>query len=523
VLHRLEEAVRPLVALRTAAVTTVAEAARVTVEALELVARDKRSGLADLYAKEAGEKLAGLLRSLIASSATFDFAGSEWPDVLAALLAPETVKPEAGGDPRVAIWGTLEARLQSVDTLVLSGLNEGSWPRRADADRFMSRMMKGGMKLQPPERRIGLAAHDFVMAMGAPEVVLTRSARSGDAPAAPSRWLQRLTTFLGEDHSNALRERGTELTRLARDLDRGVAAPRFKRPNPKPPLDARPRRYSVTEIETLRRDPYQVYARKLLKLEPLDPLARDPSAAERGTLFHLILSRFIERNPDPTTPAALASLLGVGRDCFAEAALPTEVAAVWWPRFAGLAANVVGWERRRAANIATRHVEARSEPTEIGATGVTLHGYADRIDVLAGGMADILDYKTGSSPSKVQAYTLIAPQLALEGALLMHGGFTAIGRRKPAELAYVRLKANGNVIEESILDPKGRPPKSGPQISEEAWQRLEELLTDYGNQDRGYTSRALPFREGDTEGDYDHFARVLEWSAGGDPLEFPTE
>src|SRR5690606_8859411 len=117
----------------------------------------------------AGEKLAEFLRGLVASAAPFSFAASEWPDVLEALITTETVKPSRGTDRAIAIWGALEARLQSVDTLVIGGLNEGVWPRKAESDRFMSRLMKTGIDLEPPERRIGLAAHDFQMAMGAPK------------------------------------------------------------------------------------------------------------------------------------------------------------------------------------------------------------------------------------------------------------------------------------------------------------------------------------------------------------------
>ena len=162
-----------------------------------------------------------------------------------------------------------------------------------------------------------------------------------------------------------------------------------------------------------------------------------------------------------------------------------------------------------------RLAEVRAEPYAIGDTGVVLSGYADRIDLLPAGRADILDYKTGSSPSKAQAHTLIAPQLALEGALLMRGAFKAIGPLQPDQLAYVRLRANGRVEEESILE-YGKATRTAQQLSDDAWRRLEELMRHYQDPSKGYLSRSLPFREGETDGDYDHLARVLEWSAGGD-------
>ena len=295
----------------------------------------------------------------MAADVSFAVAADEWPDVLAALTAPETVKPAKGADSVIAIWGALEARLQNVDTLVIGGLNEGVWPRKPESDRFMSRLMKTGIDLEPPERRIGLAAHDFQMAMGAPDVVLTRSARAGDAPAVPSRWLQRLLTFVGKRHADELRRKGEELIAWARQLDSGERVDFAPRPRPKPPVSARPDHFSVTEIETLRRDPYAIYARKVLGLSPLDPLIRDPGAAERGTLFHAILHRFSTAVPDPAAPGALEQLLAAGRACFAEAELPPDVEAVWWPRFATLAGNVIKWELERPEGIRRRSAEER--------------------------------------------------------------------------------------------------------------------------------------------------------------------
>ncbi|TPK13174.1 double-strand break repair protein AddB [Mesorhizobium sp. B2-5-7] len=514
-LARLADALAPLSIFRGQAEAGLAALVEASVAALENLGRSADGGLGELYAGDAGEKLAELLRGLVAASAPLSFAAIEWPDVMEALIAPETVKPAQGTDRNIAIWGALEARLQDVDTLVIGGLNEGVWPRKPESDRFMSRLMKTGIDLEPPERRIGLAAHDFQMAMGARHVVLARSARAGDAPAVPSRWLQRLLTFIGNDQAAALRRRGDELLAWARALDTGPKRDFAPRPQPKPPLSVRPTHFSVTEIETLRRDPYAVYARRILGLTPLDPLVRDPGAAERGTLFHAILHLFSSEVADPRALDALAGLIAAGRACFAEAALPADVEAVWWPRFEKLAANIIEWERTRADAVIQRHAEERAGKTVVGQSGVTLSGYADRVDLLAGGMADILDYKTGSSPSKAQAHTLLAPQLALEGALLRRGAFKDLGTREPSQLAFIRLKPNGEVFEESILE-HNRQPRTAADLAEEAWARLEKLLIHYADPATGYLSRALPFREGETDGDYDHLARVLEWSAGGD-------
>ncbi|RST88444.1 double-strand break repair protein AddB [Aquibium carbonis] len=511
----LGEAIAPLVALRGRPEAPMADLVAATVAALEAIGRDEDGGLGKLYEGDAGEGLIGFLRNLASAAGDLVVEPGEWEAIVSALLSGETVKPSAGSDPRVSIWGALEARLLSADLLVVGGLNEGTWPRKAEADRFMSRMMKTGIELEPPERRIGLAAHDFMMAMGAQRLVLTRAARAGDAPAVPSRWLQRLTTLVGEEASKAMRTRGERYLAWARQLDAAPDIPFVERPYPAPPVEARPTSFSVTEIETLRRDPYAVYARRILDLKPLDPLVRDPGAAERGTLFHDILHRFTVSGVDPSSDAALGALIDIARAAFDALALPVDVEAVWWPRFMAMAPHILAFERERGPGIRARHAEDRASPTPIGATGVTLSGYADRIDIRGGGLADILDYKTGSTPSKGQAHTLLSPQLALEGALLKRGAFAGAGKAEPADLLYVRLKPDGQVVPDSILEFK-REIRLASDLSEEAWARLEKLVAHYQKPSTGYLSRALPFREGDTDGDYDHLARVLEWSAGAD-------
>ena len=154
----------------------------------------------------------------------------------------------------------------------------------------------------------------------------------------------------------------------------------------------------------------------------------------------------------------------------------------------------------------------------IAPTDATLSGRADRIDTLRDGSAVIIDYKTGSTPSRRQAHTLLSPQLALEAALLARGGFSELGKVSASDLLYVRLRPRGDLDAESILKAgsgKAASEKTAPGLAEEAWSRLGDLIAHYDLPETGYLSRALPFRETDLTGDYDHLARVLEWSAGG--------
>lgn len=489
-----------------------------SVTSLENLARDGKGDIAALYTGAAGEQFAAFLRNLVAADSGLDFLPSEWPGMIEALMAGEVVKPKAGAHPRLFIWGALEARLQTVNTVVIGGLNEGSWPGKTRNDPFMSRPMKSIINLEPPERRTGLAAHDFQMAMGMDRVILTRSQRSANAPTVASRWLQRLETVLGGATAAELRARGAKYLNWARQIDHAADEDFVRRPEPKPPLEARPKHFSVTEIETLRRDPYAIFARRILRLRPIEPLIRDPDVAERGSLFHDILAHFTEQAIDPTHQDAAAVLLEIGRTHFDSIALPEEIDAVWWPRFKSLVPDYIDWERTRAPLIANRHPEVASKKISVGTTGVTLSGRADRVDLRRDGTVDIIDYKTGSTPSKRQAHVLLSPQLALEAALLARGAFHEVGSRAAADLLYVRLRPNGRVDPESILKigtSANASEKSAPELGELSWIRLTELLTAYRDPQKGYLSRALPFKESDLTGDYDHLARVLEWSAGG--------
>ena len=514
--RRVEQAVGPLrhcVATGDADGCRVSQWARATAEVMEAVALDDEGRLDHLWGGEAGEALAALLSGVMEGEADLVVHEAEWPAMLPALLSGETVKPRGGAHPRVFIWGALEARLQHVDTIVLAGLNERTWPGQTSNDAFLSRSMKTAIGLEPPERRVGQAAHDFQMALGVERVVLSRAARSGTEPTVASRWLQRLLAVVGDGAADAMRTRGRTFIDWAGILDSDTPVPFAPRPEPRPPRDRQPTNYSFSEVGRLRRDPYSIYARRILRLEPLADMVREPSVAERGSLYHAILEEFGRSGVRADDPQALDRLLEITGRRFDEQKLPPHVAATWRPRFERVAELFLAWERRRP-DVRTRHVEARAR-AEIAPTPFSLSGLADRIDIMADGRAEIIDYKTGMSPSLKQARVLLDPQLALEAAVLGLGGFRNVPPTQAAHLLYVRLKPEETLAVDQIDNKKPDKPetRSAAELADEALKQFIGFVSLLADGRRGFASRLVPASARDFGGEYDHLARVAEWSS----------
>jgi ATP-dependent helicase/nuclease subunit B len=477
-----------------------------------------------LAQSDAGAMLAAMMAELFDSAARGpDIRPSDYPGLFSTIAAGQTFRSGRATDPRIHIWGALEARLQHVDVSVLGGLNEGTWPALAETDPFLSRSMRAALGLDPPERRIGQSAHDFAQGLGYSTVWLSRAGRQDGEPRNASRWLQRLIAYVGKDAADALKTRGQDMLTLARDLDVPPERPQpAERPKPAPPLAARPKRLSVTRIETLIRDPYAIYAERVLGLRPIEAIAAMPGPAERGTLFHDALERFIgERPAGPFDAAALERLFAIGRERFAAFADTPEIQALWWPRFERMARWFVNIEHDRA-DIEERLVE-RSGAMAIG-EDFTLTVRADRIDRLGDGRLGIVDYKTGAPPSPKQVLSL-SPQLLLEAVIALAGGFSDVPEGGIARLDYYRVSGTGEGGEIKPVGTRkasartGKPEITLPQAIELTRQRVTTLIYAYRDSNRPYLSRTRPAESARFIGDYDHLARVGEWSIGEEDEE----
>lgn len=504
-LDRLERCLAPLACIGRE--SPFAEALDAHVAAAEaLAADDETAGPARLWQGDDGEALARFVaEALDAGDVMPPIRPGDFPGLLEAMLTGRVVRPGFGRHPRLHIWGLLEARLQHADLVVLGGLNEGTWPPEASADPWMSRPMRRDFGLPPPERRIGLTAHDFAQAFSAPEVVLTRAEKVDGQPTVPSRWLSRLAVLTGGDPAAFSAQRPwrgwwEQLGRIA-----GPARP-VARPEPRPPVARRPRRLSVTQIETWMRDPYGVFARHVLGLEPLDPIDASPGAADRGSVIHEALDRFMAECGGALPPDAEERLLAIGRESFGPALARPTVQAFWWPRFERVAHWFVQMERARREQVSESFTEIRGSMTlEAPAGGFEVRAKADRIDRLTGGGYAILDYKTGGVPSRREVEAGFAPQLPLEAAILAAGGFGGVPAGPAVELAYWRLSGGdppGEVSGFAKLDIEAAAAQARDGVA-----RLAALFDD---PDTPY--RALPRpRFAGRFNDYAHLARLGEW------------
>jgi ATP-dependent helicase/nuclease subunit B len=420
--------------------------------------------------------------------------------------------------PRLRILGLLEARLLSVDRVVLGGLDEGVWPVRTLTDAFLNRPMRERVGLNPPERRIGQMAHDFVQALGTQDAVITRALKREGAPTVPSRLIQRLRALSGDARWDAVLTAGRRFTGLAARLDAAPPEPRLKRPAPKPDPALFPRSLSVTEIETLVRDPYSIFARHVLGLDPLEPLAAAPSVATRGSLVHDVFAAFASRHPQDLPPDAAERLFNLAVNAFAdiEAEYPN-LYAEWWPRYQRMAAAYLDWEAQRRPSLTRVFPEVSGRwVIPMGRESFTLRARADRIELRPDGTACIVDYKTGSPPSAKMIFSGFSPQLTLEAAMLMQGAFAGVPAVKETpDLLYIHASGGRKpFLPIPVKPPRGEERGVAAIVTEHA-DRLRGLVARFMAGEAAYTARPYP-QFASQYGAYDHLARVLEWSLAGE-------
>ena len=477
------------------------------VAAAEALARDVGGSSSRLWEDDAGEALTTLLAELIEAGDGLAIEPRSYPPFYRSLLAGEVVRPAYPAHPRLFIWGPLEARLQQPDVVILGSLNEGVWPRPQEAGPWLSRPMREALGLPAPEQITGRSAHDFAQALGAPSVYLTRALKVDGVPTVPSRWLQRLLALVDAAKLTARIAPELPFVEWARERDHAPSFAPAQAPRPCPPVAARPRGLSVTRIERWIANPYEIFARHILKLDKLKPLGTEPDQALRGTIVHKTLHDFARDHPDTLPDDIYGELMARADRYFTELGGSPLVEAFWRPSFARFARWFAASEPVRRAQPVTTFAELGGALEIV--EGFTLTARADRIDLREDGSVAIYDYKTGSAPEPKRVEELAAPQLPLEAVIAEGGGFPELGSRAVSALTYIRATGRNEGGEEFQA---GHSP--APDLARDARAKLIRLIARYDDPTMPYEvkrRRGPAFAHAYDYDDYAQLARIQEW------------
>lgn len=519
-LDKLEEAFRPLANISGRREARFSDWISAHLEVCETLS----SSYKRLWGDDEGEAAAGFFAAVSENSGlTREMDGHDYRVLLDHLMKDVVVRPKFGMHPRLKIYGQLEARLLHADVLVLAGLNEGQWPENPAADPWMSRPMRKAFGMTLQDIGIGQSAHDFVEYFCAPRVILTRSEKNEGIPTVPSRWIQRLSmtlkAFFTKD--NARKEQGSEEFGLGPgfyiEYARSLDYPRspiqaWPRPAPRPPVNKRPRRLSATKIETWMRDPYALYAEKILRLAKLDPPGKEPGALEKGVWIHDVLEWFVTAYPDQMPDNAADILLSYGWELLGDMRTDKTVAGYWWPRFENIAHWFVHNELDRRQQYRSAVIEEKGSMVLDGPAGpFELTAKADRIDRSISKGLILIDYKTGQPPSNKDVIRGIAPQLGIEALILKKGGFQKCEAGGEIEsLQYWVLKGRRPAAEITEINPGKDKTLDDFVCSVE--EGITNLVSVFDDPETPYLSLPDPGVEPPDEWqDYAHLARVREW------------
>ncbi|MBE6451193.1 MAG: hypothetical protein E7016_04440 [Alphaproteobacteria bacterium] len=518
-IDEIKEVLRPLHTLYQQQEVAFSDLVKTHLEvAQNLCADNINDGETNLWKADDGKAAADMFSDVLQQAdAVGKIKAKHYLSVLTYLLSLNNVRYSYGTHPRLKILGPIEARYNQFDTIIIGSVNEGFWPEIPSSDPWLSRPMKTSLNMSLPDKDIGIAAADFCQFMCSEKVFITRANRVNSVPTNKSRWLLRLDTVLKACQIEPSALQDDVYVKLAKIIDTPAKYEKILPPAPTPPVSARPRTLSASAIETLMRDPYEIYAKRILQLKALQDLEQPLDASDYGNIVHKILETFNNLYSDKFPDNAYQKLIDIATDEFAKTDMPAQTKAFWWPMFVKTAEWIVNFEQGYRQDIKKVYPEVKGEiEFEAPAGTFKITARADRIDVTNEGKINVIDYKTGSIRSKKEVFAGYAPQLPIEGLIAQTNGFvqekdnqkTHIKASDVNELVY--LKLNDKAVSYNVTDCDDHL-----NLLEKTSENLKTLISVFDFETTAYMARPNP-KHLPKYSDYEHLARTKEWQTEED-------
>lgn len=447
-----------------------------------------------------GSELLVFLNELLEESKNYGNIHSceEYSYLLDYLIAENSYAEKYSIHPMVNIISTQEAKLINYDLVIISNLNDGEFPNHITTDPWMSKSMRKKFNLPAKEEMIGNYAYDFTQLLCNNKVILTRSLKNNGTPTTKSKYLMRFETFLlCQNKKIQENDIWKEIYKKYNEVkDFSI----ISRPKPTPPLEKRPKKLYATQIEKLMNNPYDIYAKSILKLRKKDSFYDDKIFSFFGQATHKALelyTKYYEKNKDGDL---YEKLIKYGKESFDEYFNDEITKELFFIRFI----NIARWfvEEDKKIREAGYNIYAENEKEMyIQDLDFTLSAIVDRIEEKQNtNIINITDYKTGTQPSNTDVLSGKKPQLVIE--------------------AIIMENQDKNVDKLAFWSVKG---KNDDKISEIKTDNLQDLIYKGKNgiyklikyfkiYENSYIATAFDLNDNNHySSDYKHLSRVEEW------------
>ena len=328
-----------------------------------------------------------------------------------------------------------EASLGGYEYVICADMNEGSIPPSVPHDPWMNTQMRLSIGLPDVAENIGIQWYYFTNLLYRKNVHLTRSNKVGGQETLASRFWRDLPSpkltvqeeFIASELSSDTKTLGTQ-----HQVEHSVEPSLF------------PAKISATNVELLIRNPYGFYAKYILGLRKLENVFEQNTLAKFGNFLHNSIEEYTNRYSAEIADK-YAFIMEIGTSMAAK--YSKEHINLWWPKFSNVMKEFIAFDEERRADGRKVLAEIYGEmPIRIGDKTVNITAIADRVEQDSAGNIYILDYKTGTLPTKQDIIRGISVQMLVEAMIVDVDGFKEV-KGRPYELTYVKIASRTPYIE----------------------------------------------------------------------------
>jgi len=362
---------------------------------------------------EAGKEIISLIEHLKSASQIIPIKMSwiEFRHWFGLKLEERTFIPENRFEHHVELLHLSQTVLSQYDALIIGNMTHEHYPGTGKSSPFFNQAVRLELGLPALSKQALIRFYHFRRVIeSATELLLTYNKGEDDTPASP--WLTLISRFHELSFGNNLENKQLRVLTKALQQSRKIAPDSQYVSQTPPRVDKHlvPNKISASSHQQLINCPYAFFAGTILKLRAPEEIKEKLSKSDYGSRVHLCLQAF-HIGDVRNIPGPFAETLGIENKASAISLLESISTKVfhndlednfqhrgWLKRWLSLIPSYIDWQMDRSKT--WKFYEGEIESEQQIAENLFLKGRVDRVDSNGKEFA-VIDYKTGTTPSKV--------------------------------------------------------------------------------------------------------------------------